>query len=439
MLGTALVSAAPASAAESTSTRASGSQLNLTSAQGTARASSGLLKVGDPNRNLCLDAYLPHYNDGRNGGQVHQRPCNATKPNQQWTFTASGEIKAGNGKCLDIHRPHWENTTRGGWVTLWNCNGWANQKWDRLSNGQIKSRGKNLCLDVHWNHYVAGTNGGKVQVWNCYANNINQKWTHVGASQAQTRIAVLGDSYASGEGIVYDNTSQCHRHHGAYGPSLARQRNWNLTGGFLACSGATTRTLLGIDRPGGQIDQLASLRSDTDVILLSIGGNDMGFEEVLKACATYTQPCNSASADVLLQRRLNAMGGHWGQLAQTYRAVLNRAPNAKLYVVNYPMVMDTTSSWPRCSGSAIHVPQDAVWMDQWNIRLNATIANSVARVAGQGYDIELVNVQDLMLGTCQSGNYIRRYNVFRPLDTANFHPTQAGYNKLLGAVSEVVR
>ncbi|MGI9597214.1 MAG: SGNH/GDSL hydrolase family protein, partial [Acidimicrobiales bacterium] len=122
---------------------------------------------------------------------------------------------------------------------------------------------------------------------------------------AEQTILSLGDSYISGEGapeffegtnVVGPNGNQCRRAPTAY-PYLAADRlGASLI--FLACSGALST---GMDNAGtlpdplppvaGGEDQLQRLVAeygsdvaDIDAVLVSVGGNDVGFGTIIKAC-----------------------------------------------------------------------------------------------------------------------------------------------------------
>ncbi|RCG26609.1 beta-xylosidase [Sphaerisporangium album] len=106
-----------------------------------------------------------------NGAQVLIWDCNG-QANQQWTSTASSELRVYGGKCLDVNGG---GTADGTPVIIWDCNGQNNQKWRLNADGTITAIGANKCLDVS----ALGTaNGTKVQIWSCTGQN-NQKWTRV--------------------------------------------------------------------------------------------------------------------------------------------------------------------------------------------------------------------------------------------------------------------
>lgn len=122
---------------------------------------------------------------------------------------------------------------------------------------------------------------------------------------SQLMVLAVGDSYISGEGaprffdgtnVVGDNGNQCRRSGTAYPYLVADRLNASLI--FLACSGAKT---IDMDNQGDltdpfpevaggedQIQRLLAVHGDQvdriDVVLVSAGGNDVGFSTIIKAC-----------------------------------------------------------------------------------------------------------------------------------------------------------
>ncbi|WP_307812123.1 RICIN domain-containing protein, partial [Sphaerisporangium rufum] len=104
-----------------------------------------------------------------NGSQAQIWDCNG-QTSQQWTATASSELRVYGNKCLDVTGA---GTADGTAVVLWDCNGQNNQKWRFNSDGSITAVGANKCLDVSNN----GTaNGSRIHIWSCHGGG-NQKWT----------------------------------------------------------------------------------------------------------------------------------------------------------------------------------------------------------------------------------------------------------------------
>ncbi|MFF0862213.1 PHB depolymerase family esterase [Nonomuraea sp. NPDC003560] len=104
-----------------------------------------------------------------NGAQAQIWDCHG-QPNQQWTSTASGELRVYGGKCLDVAN---RATADGSGVIIWDCSGQSNQQWRFNADGSITAVGANKCLDVPSN---STANGVKLQIWSCNGGS-NQRWT----------------------------------------------------------------------------------------------------------------------------------------------------------------------------------------------------------------------------------------------------------------------
>ncbi len=115
-------------------------------------------------------------------------------------------------------------------------------------------------------------------------------------------VVVVGDSYSSGEGAGWyeasstTSTSNCHRSRRGYGPLLSTDA------AVVACSGSESkhlrqsRTTVQIEPQGKQTryviePQLVALRElvrgsePPDLVLMTLGGNDLGFADIARDCA----------------------------------------------------------------------------------------------------------------------------------------------------------
>lgn len=108
------------------------------------------------------------------------------------------------------------------------------------------------------------------------------------------RLAVMGDSWSSGEGAGgYDGatdtpTNRCHRSPRTYGAGIFENNRL-----ILACSGATTEHFRGSQSTGDaghrrsvrpQIEQLRDAVDEVAAVALTVGGNDIGFSDVIVDC-----------------------------------------------------------------------------------------------------------------------------------------------------------
>jgi GDSL-like Lipase/Acylhydrolase family len=163
----------------------------------------------------------------------------------------------------------------------------------------------------------------------------------------------LGDSYSSGEGVPpFDpdsNTAddRCHRSTLAYSRVFA-PGTYRLRRSFFACSGAVTENVGMLDAagaPGGtvqyppegtvQLGRLDATRwSDTDMVTLTIGGNDAGFAGVLTRCLVLRCHRGRAARRLIFKISREVRP----KLASTYASLARTAPNATVFVLGYPQL-----------------------------------------------------------------------------------------------------
>ena len=152
---------------------------------------------------------------------------------------------------------------------------------------------------------------------------------HPAAAAGQDYVA-LGDSYSSGVGTnSYDSASgACKRSSKAY-PRLWANGHSPASFQFVACSGATTREVLN--------NQVAALDSGTDLVTISIGGNDAGFADVVTTCRLQSDSnCEKAVANA----KSYITGTLPGRLDETFRAIRGKSPNARVVVLGYPRLFE---------------------------------------------------------------------------------------------------
>ena len=149
----------------------------------------------------------------------------------------------------------------------------------------------------------------------------------------------LGDSYSSGVGtrVFYESSGSCKRGPEAYPPKVASQKGYTLS--FQACSGAKTTDV--------NANQLGTLSSSTALVTITIGGNDVGFSEVIIECAAYYFWCGEAieEANWKIANELP------GKLDTTYNDIRSRATTAHVIVLGYPHLF--TKEGKTCNFNAL--------------------------------------------------------------------------------------
>lgn len=146
-------------------------------------------------------------------------------------------------------------------------------------------------------------------------------------SLAGDHYVAMGDSYASGTGTREYTDATCQRSNDSYAVQLAARDGLVLS--HVACSGARI--------PDVRANQLGALSTATDLVTISIGGNDAGFSSVITRCAlpapfTCTNEINTARTFIT-----NTLPG---QLDSLYTDIHTRAPNAQVIVVGYPRLFN---------------------------------------------------------------------------------------------------
>ncbi|MET9883159.1 endo-1,4-beta-xylanase [Streptomyces sp. NPDC006430] len=138
--------------------------LNAGSSTPTPTPTPGSGPVKGVGSGRCLDVPGASTTDGT---QLNLWDCN-NRINQQWSYTAGGELRVYGDKCLDA-----AGTDNGTKVQIYSCWGGENQKWRLNSDGSIVGVQSGLCLDAAGN----GTaNGTLIQLYSCSGGS-NQRWT----------------------------------------------------------------------------------------------------------------------------------------------------------------------------------------------------------------------------------------------------------------------
>ncbi len=224
----------------------------------------------------------------------------------------------------------------------------------------------------------------------------------------------LGDSYASGYGVPpYDGS--CGRSASAYAEQLNGRLRIHLDD-FVACAGATTTSLVS----GGQLD---ALNADTDLVTLTIGGNDIGWSSAVVACLGGTDPqCAAAVAAT----RSNITTKLPALLASVYSQVAQHAPNARVVVTGYPRLF--SPFYGAYLGASVS--------EQRALNDGANVLNRVIARAAKQHGFTFVDVTNRFRG---HGVNAPSAWILGPFDPAAFHPTLSGYRAYTAAIASTLR
>ena len=234
------------------------------------------------------------------------------------------------------------------------------------------------------------------------------------APAAASRVVydALGDSYASGYGVP--PYTECGRSQSAYAVQLDGRHRLRLDD-FVACAGATTTTLV----TGGQ---LAALDADTDLVTLTIGGNDIGWSTAVTACLGGTDAQCAGTIGVVEARTTSLLPG---LLDTVYAQVAAAAPNARVVVTGYPRLFS-----PEYGAYLAASPTELSTLNAAADTLDSVIAAAATRAGFQ-----FVDVRERFDG--HGANSPDPW-ILGPSEPGALHPTLNGYKAYTAAVNSAL-
>ncbi|MEV0649733.1 SGNH/GDSL hydrolase family protein [Phytomonospora sp. NPDC050363] len=236
------------------------------------------------------------------------------------------------------------------------------------------------------------------------------------AQAAGEQYVALGDSYSSGVGTrEYLADDGCYRSKHAYPYKAAAEIGATLS--FQACSGAKTADVLS--------KQLGTLSAETDLVTISIGGNDAGFSSVITQCAKpwpYTCTKEIAAANAFIRDTLP------GRLDNVYEQIRSKAPNARVVVVGYPRLFngETCNALARLSAGE---------QSELNKTADLLATTTKGRVTAHGYSF--VDPRDPFEGhqVCDDTEWIN--GLSNPV-IESYHPNRGGQTAYTGLVKPLL-
>ncbi|MFE3103863.1 SGNH/GDSL hydrolase family protein [Nocardia tengchongensis] len=187
------------------------------------------------------------------------------------------------------------------------------------------------------------------------------------------KYVALGDSYAAGVGISNILDKPCSRSDRNYAHLFAAQRGYALTD--VTCGGATIDTVTS--------SQLPAVTADTTLVTLGVGGNDIGFGQLVKDCvlagtlgtgsgtgslATGSASGSAGAVAEVVAGCKNKYGAEMpgrlsmtaAKLAQLLAAIRAQAPQARIVLVGYPKILPDNASL--CAGRQPVLTGDVDWI-----------------------------------------------------------------------------
>ena len=268
-----------------------------------------------------------------------------------------------------------------------------------------------------------------------------------GTGTGPSRYVALGDSYAAvgrvAPGSWGAGPVACVRTDDAYPTVVARELGVD-TFVNASCGGAVTSDFLATGRTGAP-PQFDALDPGTDLVTLTIGGNDVGFASVIIACAlrpnfapellpavdavtasmTRDFDTTTGCADVIDRQAGQALRTLDGKMDAVYSEIARRAPEARVVTVGYLSAIPDEQT---IRNSADCAPLMAITEGERDkVRAFQESINRVVRDAGQRNGATVVIPDEPGHSMCTPAE--TRWVDFTGLQTSSVpvHPTSAGH------------
>jgi lysophospholipase L1-like esterase len=254
-------------------------------------------------------------------------------------------------------------------------------------------------------------------------------------------VVALGDSYTAGALLPTDLTANplgCLRSTKAYPVLVAAALGASLADVSCASAGVADMTAAQRTNLGTNAAQLNALAPDDSLVLLTLGGDDLGFMNVLDKCMELSftdpwgSPCQAHYTEGGTDQLAAAVRAEAPRMATVLAAIAARAPRARIVLVGYPDLFPLSGGcWP-----AVPITNgDIGYLRGIELQLNAVLAAD-ARAAGATF----VNTYTPTIGHdfCQRER-VRDVEGLIPGSWAlPFHPNARGQAAIAAAVLAAV-
>lgn len=278
----------------------------------------------------------------------------------------------------------------------------------------------------------------------------------------------LGDSYASGEGDITktkngqghyirntSNENGCHLSDESYPFLLGKLKSITpVLAQSVACSGARVdadysqpllyymgqgsklkslgatqietrrQTAISTFQPG-EIPQIEFVKANQPkVITLMGGGNDVGFKDILLACASSFDTCQYAVPGSNLRKALGAsIQGRYKSTVALIQAIQSVSPSTTIYVIGYPSFV--SNSEVCLNGALLNVSERSM------INISVAYMNAVLQAAAKNVGANYIDLETSLNGgrICEGSKYMTGV-VAKLLGAMNqelFHPNATGH------------
>jgi lysophospholipase L1-like esterase len=244
-------------------------------------------------------------------------------------------------------------------------------------------------------------------------------------------IVIAGDSYSSGvgaSGSTFGGT--CVRSNATWGAvygQLARAKGLSVNVNNVACAGGVVKDLYG---------QINAVNADTDLVLVTIGGNDVGFANIVVQCFTPLIADPYRCRDSIWSGKAKVPAVQTAALAALKALKAKLHPGAKVIVMSYPYLANPSNYILRSLNGQYNSGQAARELGDLGDQAVINAAN-LANVDA-GYElVKFIPIKDRFVGHEPNQNpyadnpqrWVNEFDLSGP-----YHPNRTGYAVMAKAV-----
>lgn len=254
------------------------------------------------------------------------------------------------------------------------------------------------------------------------------------AAPAYGEYVALGDSYAAlgANNEPAGGPADCGRSLANYPHVLAAGPG---IGAFAdsTCGGAKVPDILTVTQYEGAPPQITTLSEDTDLVTLSIGGNDVGFGDIAQCIMSGTVgtpvDCKSVMG-TQVTAAISATFGEGGPADDVYEAIADAAPDATVVTTRY-MPLVPASDEDGCDITDAIGQANREWAREVTGAINAAVDAAAVR---NGH-VSVMPTSTVDRSACAPAD--QRWTSFTgtPDNTAAMHPTALGQEAMAAAVA----
>ncbi|AZG48045.1 SGNH/GDSL hydrolase family protein [Gordonia insulae] len=257
------------------------------------------------------------------------------------------------------------------------------------------------------------------------------------AEHPSLKYVALGSSYAAGPGVQRLTDKGCLRTADNYPHQIAAARGMALTD--VSCSGATTANILHTPQaPHAKRPQITAVTADTDLVTITIGGNDLAYigRVAAQGCANMA---STATAGTVIsgcrpgQRiRTEPTAADYAAVEQAIITIVSevrsRAPHADVVLVDYPPLLDQHAR------TCAQIPLTAAEAAE-TVRVYNGLVAATARAAGAtGVTLVKASKAGAAHTACSSQPWLLGFEPPSP-----YHPTELGKTGVARLVLRALR